>query len=400
MPEEATRARVANQRAVTDANIEEAALRLLATVGTDGLTLPAIAKESGMTTGPVYARYGGVDDVLVVLWDLYLHEELVRILTLQITWVNSDQPLPDSLRQLLETPGTKANAVVELMATMRRYPFAHSTIQPQIDQIFTSIALAHPDIPRAVVHMQLGFVLGAIFAKPIFASSFATSLAESAQHIQLLSLRREGWDATSEFKDVTPVAIPPRVDDGPVRQAFLNGALETIAITGVEGASAQRIARAAGYGFSSAYSYFKSKEELAEEAIQMVMTQLLTLDRDSDLIQDHDEYIRRITAFVRGGLSEEGRLVRQLRVECVIAARHSVRIRQFAQSRFNEVLVHALHRNFGRRDGEFSMVATWAVVATHNFAFPLVAGCTRYLDGIDWTPMAEQLYLVRNNFKA
>ncbi|NBV25970.1 MAG: TetR/AcrR family transcriptional regulator, partial [Actinobacteria bacterium] len=180
----------------------------------------------------------------------------------------------------------------------------------------------------------------------------------------------------------------------------LNGALETIAITGVEGASAQRIARAAGYGFSTAYSYFKSKEELAEEAIQMVMTQLFTLDRDSDLIHDHDGYIRRITAFVRGGLSEEGRLVRQLRVECVVAARHSARIRQFAQGRFNEVLVHALHRNSGRHDGEFSMVATWAVVATHNFAFPLVAGCTRYLDGIDWTPMAEQLYLVRNNFKA
>ena len=52
------RTRAANQRAVTDAKIQGAALRLLATVGTDGLSLPAIAKESGLTTGPVYARYG------------------------------------------------------------------------------------------------------------------------------------------------------------------------------------------------------------------------------------------------------------------------------------------------------------------------------------------------------
>jgi len=400
MPKEATRTRVANQRAVTDAKIEEAALRLLATVGTDGLTLPAIAKESGMTTGPVYARYGGVDDVLVVLWDLYLQEELVRILSLQITWVNSDQPLPDSLWELLEAPGTEANAVVELMATVRRYPFAHSTIQPQIDQIFTSIALAHPDIPRAVVHMQLGFVLGAIFAKPIFAATFSDSLVEAAGHLQALSRRREGWNAVSELNDVIVIAIPAVEGEEPVRQAFLKGALETIAVTGLEGASAQRIARAAGYGFSTAYSYFTSKEELAEEAMQMVMRQLFTLNRMSDGIQDHDDYVRRINAIQRGALAEEGRPLRQLRVECVVAARHSIQLRRFAQSRFNEILVYERHRNSGHLDGEFSMVATWAVIATHSFATPLVSGCTNYLHDIDWTPAAEQLYVVRNNFKA
>lgn len=395
-----TRTRVPNQRAITDAKIEEAALALLASVGTDGLTLPAIAKEADLTTGPVYARYSGIDDVLVVLWDSRLRDELIRIINLQLNWVNSNRPLPDDLRQLLEDAGREPNALVELMATLRRYPFAFSVIQPQIDEIFESVANEHSDIPRAVLQQQLGFVLGTVFAKPIFASTFADSVIEAALLLQEMSLARVGWSATSVPGEPIPVPIPAVETEEPVRKAFLEGALQTIAVTGLEGASAQRIARAAGYGFSTAYSYFRSKEELAQEALEIVIRQLFVLNRDSDGIQEHDDYVQRIVGIQRGALSEAGRPLRQLRVECVVAARHSPRIRKFAQSRFSEVLVFAAHRNSGRRKGKYSMIATWSVIATHNFALPLVSGCTRYLDGADWAPIAEQLYFVRHNFRA
>ena len=395
-----SRTRVANQRAITDAKIEEAALRLLASVGTDGLTLPAIAKAAGLTTGPVYARYDGVDDVLVVLWDSRLRDELLRIIHLQIGWVNSELPLPEELRALLEEVAVEANALVELMATLRRYPFAYSMIQPQIDQIFESAATEHAEIPRAVLQQQLGFVLGTVFVRPIFASTFSDSVIEAAHLLREMSVRREGWSATSEVGELFPVPIPTFDEEEPVRKAFLDGALQTIAVTGLEGASAQRIARAAGYGFSTAYSYFRSKEELAEEALQTVVRQLFVLNRASDGIQDHDDYVQRIVAIQRGALSEAGRPLRQLRVECVVAARHSPRIRKFAQNRFSEVLVFAAHRNSGRHEGQYSMIATWSIIATHNFALPLVSGCTRYLDSADWAPIAEQLYYVRHNFKA
>ncbi|NBV26459.1 MAG: TetR/AcrR family transcriptional regulator, partial [Actinobacteria bacterium] len=290
------RTRAANQRAVTDGKIQGAALRLLATVGTDGLSLPAIAKESGLTTGPVYARYGGVDDVLVVIWDLYLRDALVRVLALQAAWVNGEDPMPDELRDLFESPSQEMNALVEVMATVRRYPFAYEVISVQIEECFTTIAAQYSHVPRSQLQLQLGFVLGAVFAMPIMPSALVDNFIEAEHLLRMMARSREGWDARSAQIDTFVVPIPIVDVEEPVRKAFLTGALNTIAITGVEGASAQRIARASGYGFSTAYNYFQSKEQLAEEAIRIVMFQLFQLNVNVNRIQNREAYINAVIA--------------------------------------------------------------------------------------------------------
>ena len=399
MTESAAPTRREIQRAETDKRIHDAALRVLAASGTDGLSLPAIAQASGFSTGPIYARFGGADDVIVVLWDLFLRDELVRVITLQLSWVNGNGPITDDLRELYEAPGDVVNALIEVMATLRRYSFAREVVQPQIQEILDDAAMRYPEMPDSIFKMQIGFLLGSIVARPIFAPVLLDHLFEGLEIIRRLADSRHGWDARTKSKASVPVTIPEIDGESTVRRAFIGGALETIAVTGVEGASAQRIARAAGYGFSTAYSYFKSKHELAEEALKTVIGQVFSLNIQSYVIVDHQAFVRRVVAVQRGALSEQGRLLRQLRVESVVAARRSTVLSRHAQVAFAGVIENATRLGDVRSDGEFSRLATWCIIATHAFAVPLLSGCSHYSKDIDWTPVAEQLFFVRNNFK-
>jgi len=387
-------------RVETDRKIYEAALRLVATAGTDGLSLPAIAKEAGLSTGPVYARFGGVDDVIVVLWDLFLHDELVRIITLQLSWVNGAGPMINDLRELYEAPGELVSALVEVMATVRRYPFAVEVLEPQINEIFQAAAMPHPAMPESIFKLQIGYLLGFVFAKSVFPRALQDNCFLGLEMMREMATTRHAWDARGVGEEIVPVLLPEVHDESPVRESFMRGALQTIAVTGVDGASAQRIARAAGYGFSAAYTYFRSRDELAEEALMMVIGQIFSLNMKGYLVVDHQEFVSTVAAVQRGSLSESGRLMRQLRVESIVAARHSKRLSRCARDAFTESIERAAKMGTTSPEGTYSRLAAWTIIATHAFAVPLISGCSHYRDDIDWAPVSEQLFFVRERFRA
>lgn len=389
-----------NQRAETDARILDAALQLLARQGVDGVTLPAIAKASGLTTGPVYSRFDGTEDVLVVLWDVFLHDELRRILDEQISWMYQGDDMPESLQLLFDDPGVRANALVELLAVLRRFPIAYDFISPQVEGEFENVARSHPEVPRSVLYIQFGQVLGSILMRPLLPEVLQDSLVAANEIIRQMVGEKETWSAVTKRHDAIVMQIPEVQDDEPVRRAFLQAALTTIAAAGVEGASSSRIARSAGHSFTAAYQYFQTKDQLAETAIEQVIRQFFTLNTETVVVVDDQEYLELVAANQRGTLSHGGRPLRQLRLECVIAARRTKRLAKYAQNRFAESSAKALHYYPGRPDGTFNMPATWVIIAVHAFALPLVAGCSTFLEDVEWAPIAAQLRLVRSSLRA
>ena len=389
-----------NQRVETDARILDAALQLLASDGADGVTLPAIAKASGYTTGPVYARFGGPEDVLVALWDVFLRDELRRVLREQLTWLHSSDDMPDALRTLFEAPGVAANALVELLAVLRRFPIAFDFITPQIEAELEALCVQYSEVPRAVLCNQIGHMLGSILIRPLLPTALQKGLLDANVIIRQMLHEQVGWHAVTHQREANFASIPEVHDEEPVRRAFLQAALVTIAATGVSGASTSRIARSAGHSFTSAYHYFQTKDQLAEQAIEQVIRQFFTLNTTTVLLADDQEYYEMVAANQRGTFSSGGRPLRQLRLECAVAARRTSRLAQYAQSRFAESSVQAMHYYPGRADGTYSMAATWSAIAVHAFSFPLLAGCSLFLEDMEWAPIAAQLRLVRSSLRA
>ena len=95
------------------AHIKREALAFLADSGADLMSTKSLAERSGISTGPIYARYDIIEDLVLDLWVETLHAEFLSILSLIRNAVNENATEREELARLLHTPSTKAQAIVD-----------------------------------------------------------------------------------------------------------------------------------------------------------------------------------------------------------------------------------------------------------------------------------------------
>ncbi len=380
-----------------DQVVLSAALHLFSTAGVDSTTIALVAKEVGASVGAVYSRYESVDDLISGVWDTILEPCFDELLEEIRTCFNGNDPKAlEHLAARLSKPSVQLNALVEILAVVRRYPISADYIRSRV----TSQLKHHVEkssYPAGLAIPEVSMIVGALLLQPVLPRRDQES---AAAYLKLLAQAHEG-SAYLNYPPVeaTPVLLPwPEVDTGnPTKDLFMKAAYQVIARTGFEKASTNRIARVAGKGFSGVYKDFHSKDEFMESAASDLIFQLFSTVVVPFIGITEEEYVFRSMRNVRSLNSDENRLARQLRLECIVAARHHPSIKRALRKGFAttaEMLHKLIAQHFNMTSSTDLQIADalWLLIRVNNVGMPLLAANTALLETVDWTPGSHALY--------
>ena len=169
-----------------------------------------------------------------------------------------------------------------------------------------------------------------------------------------------------------------------------------IAQVGYDKASANRIARRAGHGFSSIYSHYESKEEFMEATVNLLIDQIITQSVQGFIGVTREEFIANSVANALGLSSEQNRLNRHLRTEVILAARHHLVISDHLNAAYELVIAfgrEAYAQQFPTFTDEHTPIlrAKWLLVRSNGFGMSLLRSNTPMAAEIDWTPASIAL---------
>lgn len=227
----------------------DAALHSVAAEGSDRSTLPVVAKRAGTSIGPLYSRFDNTDDLLAALWTAGLRDHLHTSFTNVAAWLTvGDEDARSWLDREITRPSTRSQALIETLATVRRYPYSGDTVVADASAAHRAFVQAVRPIPEVTAGYALAAVFGAMFLHPLLAPKARTDAAELLRIVRLLVAERPRADVVTDL--VVTVPVPTVTGSGEVPDLFLNAALEVIGRGGYEHASSTRIARAAGLSAS------------------------------------------------------------------------------------------------------------------------------------------------------
>jgi len=387
----------AQRSASMDQIVLSAALRLFSTVGVDSTTIQLVAQRVGASVGSVYSRYESVDDLISGVWDKFLDDSFSELLEEIRTCFNGhDAKAIDLLAARLAKPSVKLNALVEILAVVRRYPISADYIRTRVTEQLKS-HVEKSSFPAGLAIPEVSMILGALLLQPVLPRRDQES---AAIFLKLLAQAHEGTDYLNHPPvEASPIQIPlPEVNsEDPTKDLFVNAAYQVIARTGFENASANRIARIAGKGFSGVYKEFKSKDEFMEAAALELVLQLFSMVVVPFVGVTKEQYVFQSIRNVRSLNFDDNRLARQLRLECIVAARHHPTIKQSLRKSFLTTagMLHELiakHFNMTSQVQIQTADALWFLLRVNNVGLPLLAANSSYLETIDWTPGSYALH--------
>jgi AcrR family transcriptional regulator len=371
------------------ADISAAALRLLSTNGVDGLALTKIAAEAGMSNGPLYGRYDSPEDVALELWEGPIRDRFHLLLDEAAQFVLGDAPEPSEwLLAEMTNPSAESLAVVETLAVARRFPMLAESVRTDVDSALQKIHAESSTIAFSAIYPWITLPLGAIIYSGMLPSAsppWAETLRVGRQ------AANQAADPTYVGSHPAPLELKfPHPDTGDLGlDEFVSAVMHVVSRVGYERATAQRVARAAGHSFSSAYTHVGSKDELMTFALTAMIDQIIMTGDKSFLHMTGEEQFLGMIALELGIISDNYRSLRQLRAESLVAARHHESLSEILRVRFIESTAHIKTAKKGEAVTLSSVF--WYGARAHGMTSLLLSLNTRLLDDVDWIPFGTMV---------
>ena len=379
-------------------SIKRAALSSIAHNGADLTSLKTIAEDAGVSTGPVYSLYESVDDVMAHVFDEVLAERFEEICRLSRSWcLHGDAEGLAALTKELESPSKEVQALLETLVVARRFPLTGELVRGRVTASLRAHLEASGDVPPGLAISQVTVVFGGLLLDS------AVPNLDAEHYGDLLGLLREANQCEScraqASLDVPLIQIPlPRIEtEDQNLHDIANAIVKVITQTGYEKATANRIARASGQGFSRVYRNFDSKEQLMESVAISCVDQLVALNLAPFIGVGRHAYLARSATMGRALSSDDNRATRHLRLETMVAAKHHPKIGaalRSSLSQSDDVLKELVDGHVGgaSHDDLREARALWAMVRANGLGISLLSANSNLLESIDWSPGSAALY--------
>lgn len=311
--------------------ILDAALSVLASEGLDALTLPRIAHEASVSTGPLYSRWDSGEDVAVDLWAGVLSEHLRVLVGLLDAAMGPDDALSGAARLTLaeemSAPSVLTLALTEVLLVFRRFPWLNSSIGSEVDDAFMSYVTGGGDTEPAYRLGQLDVVLGTLcFGSILTGLHIDWSVVLDGVRSCLNGSFDPALDTGASQRDDTfvyPLPMPNIRTGETIVDSFLAASCTVMARAGYARTSAHRISREAGYAFSHIYKYFDTKDDLTTSVVLRVLSDFRYRAVRSLNVHDPAEYMANVMGVMRGLWLDQSLPSSRLRLEMTAAARHN-----------------------------------------------------------------------------
>jgi AcrR family transcriptional regulator len=311
-------------------------LDLLRERGPDRFAALELARTAGLTTGAVYARYENPAEILVGLWQN-------RIATpMEMFIANSVEALSASDRRdaahaatsrALTNPSGPLRPGVSVLIAATRVPELAEVVGPDLRRWCDELGIAADS--SAPSDAQQRILLAVVVGVLLFDTADLYDADDWA-------FARRMAEAMPTHPDVGRFPLPdPATPTEPivhteneVRDALVNGAARVIAHGGIERATTQRIARAAGVTPSALFAEYRTRPELfadvASKLLEEIYSDIRTIDTVSadEATTWQERLLTSRLAAYRGLLQPSASDQRRLRLEFHLAALHDPMIGQ------------------------------------------------------------------------
>lgn len=278
-PQRPTARRARSRRALgNDLRIDQAALTALVNDGVDGFQMGAIARNAGLSSGALYARFENSTELAIHLWQKILSPHLIKLLNEFVQHIEADPaaPLPEFLLRECTEPSPQTRGAIEILLVSRRIEEVAEVVGPDLDQWVTEQGLSSVQDPigYARVMGSLMPVLGLIELR-MLPTPVEMPIAD------VLGLYHgmcyHPWIyAETPYQPVSVVTEPILNTQDPLRHALLLATADVIASVGIARTTVSRIARRAGYTVAAIYERYSSKEDLILDTTREILGATVT----------------------------------------------------------------------------------------------------------------------------
>jgi AcrR family transcriptional regulator len=362
--------------------------------GVDRLAMSAVARRAGLTTGALYSRYENVAELAAAIWTSRVRDEHRALLDVAIRGlVDRDRSVAlDRLVDELRSPSENTLLALEFLATARRIDELEEVVLTDVSEWLSAWGAsrrAGDQRRRAQVVYTLASVWGIVLHEIPGARRLDWSYITKSVR---LSFAQPYTEPPEPF--VADVVGPVVADTGNVGQdALIDSVATIVARVGFERASATRIARRAGLTAGSIYARYRTKDDLLEHAVEILLARRFSDDFAANNHTFAASDPGSATAGVVGGyLSAPRREWRRFRIEAQLAARHRPHL-ALTLDRVQEVAIREYLDFLGARNDEerraLDLIARFAQVTPLGLAFAdLVAPG---VPDIDWRLILKPL---------
>ena len=259
-------------------------LDLLRERGPDRFAALELARTAGLTTGAVYARYENPAEILVGLWQN-------RIATpMQMFVANSLEALSTSDRRdqahattsrALTNPSGPLRPGVSVLIAATRVPELAEVVGPDIQRWCHDLGIdGDPTDPSVATRRCL---LAAVMGALLFDTADLYD-ADDWTFTRLVAETMHTHGPVGRFPLPAPVTPGEPIvhTDNEIRDALVNGAARVIAHGGIERATTQRIARAAGVTPSALFAEYRTRPELFADVAGKLLEKIYAESRAVD----------------------------------------------------------------------------------------------------------------------
>ena len=244
----------------------DAGVELLRERGPDRIAALELARSAGLTTGAVYARYENPAEIMVGLWQNRLATPMRMFLENSVdSLLSGVENAHLSTAKALSNPGGSLRPGVSVLIAATRVPELKEVVRPDLESWMA-------DFDTQVVDARQQVFMTAALGCLMFAT---TDMFEQSDW---LFLRRVA-EIADRSQEIGRFGLPeprPRfdlkVDTGHhARDSIVNGAARVIAHGGIERATTQRIARAAGLSTSELFAEYRTRPELFADVASKIL---------------------------------------------------------------------------------------------------------------------------------
>lgn len=305
-----------------DARILDAATREIQVVGVDRLGMTAVARRAGLTTGALYGRYESGGELAAAVWTARARDRHFALLDPAIAaLVDGDETVAlDHLLRELSSPRKETMVALELLAAARRVDELEEIVLSDARQWLADWG-AGPRTRRRRRRAQVIFTVATIWGVLLHSGPGRLRLDWRPLFLRLAWSFAQPYREPSDRLVLDDVQSVHAQTSDPVEDALIDAVAAIVARVGLERATASRIARRAGLTPGAIYGRYATKEDLLDQAIEVLLARRFTDDLAGvDSVITAAEPGSATARLVAGYLSPARRDWRQFRIEAHLAA--------------------------------------------------------------------------------
>ena len=269
----------------------DAALELLREKGPDRIAALDLARLAKLTTGAVYARYENNEEILVGLWQHRICGPMRAFFEASLPAITPGLHRAEAqaiMAKAISNPHGPLRPGISLLIASARIPELHEIIVPEIQGWLHEMGISDDRSDVASLHKLkiIGFVLGCLYFAA--ADMFDFDDWETIKPLAHYILEHPSIEGVADIPDATPPSIVVTTDNE-IRDALVNGAARVIARGGVERATTQRIARAAGLPPSALFSEYRTRQALFGDVAEKLLHLIYRGARAEEILPTADQ---------------------------------------------------------------------------------------------------------------